>query len=155
MPAARWGSVAAALVLAVAGCSDDADSSSSTTASTAPTPTFVGDGSAFCNAMLNVGQIAGAQGATAQQNLEANERLVAQLDEAQANAPADAPPDFESLIDDYRLATAAIFEAKGDVQKAFKALEEDAPDVVARLGSATSHKEAFDFLVERCGINQP
>ena len=155
MLAVRWGGVAAALVLAVAGCSDDADSSSSTTASTAPTPTFVGDGSAFCNAMLNVGQIAGAQGATAQQNLEANERLVAQLDEAQANAPADAPPDFEALIDDYRLATAAIFEAKGDVAKAFKALEEDAPDVVARLGSPTSHKEAFDFLVERCGINQP
>jgi hypothetical protein len=154
VPAARWGAAAAALVLALAGCSDDSDSSDSTT-STAPTPTFVGDGSAFCNAMLNVGQSPGAQGAPPQEVLVANQQLVEQLDEAQANTPADAPADFDALLDDYRTATAAIFDAKGDVAKAFEALDEEHPDVVARLGSSTSHQEAYDFLVERCGINAP
>jgi hypothetical protein len=152
---ARGGAAAVALLLAVAGCSDGESSSDTTTTSTAPTPTFVGDGSPFCNAMLNVGQVAGAEGASAQQVLAANQQLVEQLDEAQANTPADAPADFDALIDDYRTATTAIFDAKGDVAKAFKALEDEHPDVVARLGSSTSHQEAYDFLVERCGINQP
>jgi hypothetical protein len=155
VPAARWGAVAVALVLAVAGCSGDSDSSSDTTTSTAPTPTFVGDGSPFCNAMLNVGQISGAEGAQPNEVLAANQQLVEQLDEAQANTPADAPADFDALLDDYRTATAAIFDAKGDVAKAFEALGEEHPDVVARLGSSTSHQEAYDFLVERCGINAP
>ena len=156
MRGARGGAAAIALVLVlvVAACSDS-DSSSDTTTSTAPTPTFVGDGSPFCNAMLKVGQVAGAEGASAQQVLAANQQLVEQLDEAQANTPADAPADFDALVDDYRAATTAIFEAKGDVAKAFKALEDEHPDVVARLGSSTSHQDAYDFLVERCGINQP
>jgi hypothetical protein len=155
MRVVRRGAVALALLLAGASCSSDTESPASTTASTAPAPTFVGDGSPFCNAMLSVGQVGGAQGATAQQVLAANEQLVAHLDEAQANTPADAPADFDALIDDYRAATAAIFEAGGDVRKAFEALEAEQPDVVFRLGSETSHKEAYDFLVERCGINAP
>ena len=150
----RWGAAAAALaVVAIAGCSGDGESPATT--STAPTPTFMGDGSAFCNAMLSVGQIAGAEGASAQEVLDANEQLVSQLDEAQANTPADAPADFEALVDDYRVATDAIFKADGDIDKAFEALQRDDPDVYARLGSDTSHQEAYDFLVERCGINPP
>ena len=155
MRAGRWGAAAVVVLLAASGCSDDSGSSSDTTASTAPTPTFVGDGSRFCNAMLKVGQVAGAEGASAQQVLAANERLVEQLDEAQANTPADAPADFDALLDDYRVATTAIFDARGDVAKAFEALEEEQPEVVARLASSTSHQDAYDFLVERCGINQP
>ena len=152
---ARWGTVAAAVAIAAASCSSDADTASTTTESTAPTPTFVGDGSAFCNAMLDLGQVSGAEGATPKQVLAANQQLVAQLDEAQANTPADAPADFDALIDDYRVAATAIFDAKGDVAEAFAALQEEAPDVVARLGSSSSHEEAYDFLVARCGINPP
>jgi hypothetical protein len=145
----------AVLVLALAACSDDDGSSPSTTASTAPTPTFVGDGSPFCDAMLNLGQVRGAQGATPQQVLAANQELVAQLDEAQANTPPDAPPDFDALLDDFRIASTAIFDAGGDVEKAFEALEAAEPDVVARLGSPSSHPEAYGFLTERCGIDRP
>jgi hypothetical protein len=153
---ARGGARAAALValIAIAACSGDSEPAADTTSSTAPTPTFVGDGSSFCNAMLNVGQVAGAQGASAQQVLESNQQLVEQLDEAQANTPADAPADFDALVDDYRVATRAIFDAKGDVAKAFEALQAEHPEVVARLGSSSSHAEAYEFLVERCGINQ-
>ena len=146
---------AAALVLAMGACTDDSSSSSSTTTSTAPTPTFEGDGSPFCDAMLAVGQISGAQGAPPAEVLETNRQLAAHLDEAQVNTPADAPPDFEALIDDYRAAIAAIFDAEGDLDEAFRALEAAHPDVVARLGSSTSHEEAYAFLVERCGINPP
>ena len=153
--AVRWAAAAVALGLVLAGCSDDSDSSSSTTASTAPTPTFKGDGSPFCNAMLKVGQVAGAEGATPKQVLAANEQLIAQLDEAQANTPPDAPADFDALIDDYRAATKAISDAKGDVEKAFKALAVQDKQLVGRLGSAASHQAAFDFLVARCGINPP
>ena len=152
MRAVRWGAIA---LLAVAACSGDDSSSSSATASTAPTPTFMGDGSPFCNAMLGVGQVAGAQGATPAQVVEANRQLVAHLDEAQANTPSDAPPDFDALIDDYRLATTAIFDARGNVEAAFEKLEAEHPDVVARLASSSSHEEAYTFLVERCGINAP
>ena len=146
--------LAVALVAAPAACTDDSGGAvdgSSSTSSTAPTPTLTGDGSAFCDAMLAIGQVGGAAGATREQVLEANQELIGHLDEAQANTPSDAPPDFEALLDDYRLATQAIFEADGDVAAAFEALEEEHPDVVARLGSSTSHKEAYDFLIERCG----
>ena len=152
MRAVRCG--AFALLLVVGACTDDSGNASDTP-STAPTPTFKGDGSPFCNAMLRVGQVAGAEGATPQQVLEANEQLVANLDEAQANTPPDAPPDFDALLDDYRLATTAIFDARGDVRAAFTALQQAHPDVVARLRSPSSHKAAYDFLVDRCGINAP
>jgi hypothetical protein len=154
--ALRWGAVL--LVLAAAACSDDdgdAAPPTSTTASTAPTPTFTGDGSAFCTAMLALGQVAGADGATPADVVAANQQLVAQLDEAQANTPEDAPPDLGSLLDDYRIASEAIGAAKGDVEAAFEALGVEHPDVVARLGSSSSHEEAYSFLVERCGINAP
>jgi len=151
---ARWGAVA--LLLAVAACSEDGgDRSSETTESTVPTPTFTGDGSAFCDAMLAVGQVAGADGASPEDVLKSNAALVAHLDEAQANTPADAPADFDALLDDYRVASQAISAAAGDVAKAFAALEQEHPDVVARLGSSTSHQEAYTFLVDRCGISAP
>jgi hypothetical protein len=41
------------------------------------------------------------------------------------------------------------------VEQAFEALEQEAPEVVQRLGSSTSHEEAYNFLVERCGITAP
>jgi len=105
--------------------------------------------------MLGVGQVGGDAGATPEAVLEANDRLVAFLDEAQASTPADAPADFDALLDDYRAATEAIAEAEGDVDAAFAALERTAPEVVQRLGSSTSHQAAYDFLVDRCGITQP
>ena len=154
----RAARVGLALVLClVAACSDDGGGDDEdgapilTTASTAPTPTIEGDGTRFCEAMLAVGRVQGAAGATKQQVVEANEDLVTRLDEAQANTPGDAPADFEALLDDYRLATDAIFEARGDVAKAFEALERDHPEAYRRLGSSTSHQEAYAFLVERCG----
>ncbi len=150
--AARW---AAALgLLVVAACSDDGGAdgdAATTTESTAPTPTIEGDGTAFCDAMLAVGRVQGASGASPDDVLASNQELVGHLDEAQANTPGDAPADFEALLDDYRLASEAISAAEGDVAEAFASLERDHPDVVARLGSSTSHAEAYAFLVDRCG----
>jgi hypothetical protein len=105
--------------------------------------------------MLGVGQIQRGADATAEEVLAENERLIDLLGEAQVNTPEDAPPDFDSLLDDYRLATQAITDAEGDVDAAFAALERDAPEVVGRLGSSTSHAEAYEFLVDRCGISAP
>ena len=153
---------ALALLLAVAGCTDDGGdqtapptTAASTTASTAPTPTLTGDGTAFCDAMLGVGQVAGAEGATPEEVLATTEELTQHLDEAQVNTPEDAPTDFDSLLDDYRLAIEAIVAAEGDVEAAFAALAEEDPEVVGRLGSSTSHAEAYAFLVDRCGIEAP
>jgi hypothetical protein len=149
--------LAVALALCVAACSSDAGDEDDdtapilTTASTVPTPTIEGDGTSFCAAMLAVGRVQGAAGASPEEIVEANEDLVDHLDEAQANTPGDAPADFDALLDDYRLATEAIFEADGDVVEAFEALEREHPDVHRRLGSPTSHQEAYEFLVERCG----
>jgi hypothetical protein len=101
--------------------------------------------------MLGVGQVAGAEGATPEEVLASTEELAERLGEAEANTPADAPADFAALIDDYDLAIAAILAAEGDVDAAFEALGEEHPDVVERLGSSTSHEEAYAYLVERCG----
>lgn len=154
----RAGRVAVALVVCVAaacsGGGDDADDDTApilTTASTIPTPTIEGDGTRFCEAMLAVGRTPGAAGATPQEVVDANREMIDHLDEAQANTPSDAPPDFEALLDDFRLAAEAIFEADGNVVEAFEAIERDHPDVHARLASPTSHEAAYDFLVERCG----
>jgi hypothetical protein len=159
VPVARWGAVIV-LLAALASCSSDADpdeegGDTTTTESTVPTPTITGDGSAFCEAMLAVGRVAGANGASTDEVLAANEELVRHLDEAQTNTPSDAPPDFDSLLDDYRLAAEAIFAAEGDVAAAFDALGEDHPEVVDRLASSTSHADAYAFLVDRCGIAAP
>ncbi len=153
---ARWGAVV--VLLAAAACSSDDPEDGgapTTTASTVPTPTITGDGTAFCDSMLAIGRVAGATGATPAEVLAANEVLVGHLDEAQANTPADAPADFDALIDDYRLAAEAIFAAEGDVAAAFEALGEEHPEVVDRLGSSTSHADAYAFLVDRCGIDAP
>jgi hypothetical protein len=143
------------LVLGLLACSSDEGTAPTTTAptttSTVPTPTLTGDGTPFCDAMLGVGQIAGAEGATPEEVLASTNALAARLDDAQATTPEDAPPDFDALLDDYRLAIEAIRDADGDVEVAFAALGEEQPEVVARLGSSTSHEEAFAFLVERCG----
>ena len=115
----------------------------------------MGDGSAFCDAMLAVGQIERSAGATPAEVLAENEELQAHLDEAQANTPAEAPPDFDALLDDYRVASLAIAAAEGDVEAAFEALERDDPDVVTRLGSSSSHADGYQFLVDRCGVAAP
>lgn len=158
---------AAALALALAACAPDDEvspnpgASSTTTAppgsTVAPATTFpvTGDDSAFCDAMLGLGRIGGDPTATPDQVLADNQVLVTLLDEAQANTPGDAPPDLDSLIDDYRAASQALVAAGGEVEAAFAALQRDAPDVVARLGSSSSHVEAYDFLVARCGITAP
>lgn len=157
-----FGAVAVALLMvaALGGCSDDdepqaAGSTTTTVDPDASTPTFVGDGSPFCDAMLGVGQVGRDENATAAEVLEDNERLVGFLDAAEAVVPADAPAGFDALLADYRTAAAAITTAEGDVTAAFAALEAEAPEVVERLGSSDSHAAAFAFLVERCGISAP
>lgn len=154
--------LAAALLAAAAlgACTDDdapqaAGSTTTTVDPDASTPTFVGDGSAFCDAMLGVGQVGRDENATAAEVLADNERLVGFLDDAEAAVPADAPSGFGALLADYRTAAAAITAAAGDVPAAFAALEAEAPEVVERLGSSESHAAAFAFLVERCGITAP
>ncbi|MEQ1786414.1 MAG: hypothetical protein ABL966_05130, partial [Acidimicrobiales bacterium] len=143
---------------AIGGCggSDDDDARTTTTVDPdATTPSFVGDGSAFCDAMLGVGQIGSSADAAPAEVLADNEELLALLDDAQANTPTDAPPDFDALLDDYRAASQAIAVAGGDVEAAFATLEQESPEVFARLSSSTSHEAGFTFLVERCGITTP
>lgn len=105
--------------------------------------------------MLGVGRVGGSAAATPEQTLRDNEELAALLDEAQVNTPEDAPRDFDVLLDDYRAASQAIATAGGDTEAAFAKLAEESPAVVRRLGSADSHAAAYDFLVERCGIERP
>lgn len=149
--------IAAAICVAAACSSDDGGGEDGdvapvlTTVSTVPTPTIEGDGTRFCEAMLAVGRVQGAAGATPEQVVEANRELVGHLDEAQANTPSDAPPDFEALLDDFRLAAEAIFEADGNVVEAFESLKGEHPEVHRRLGSPTSHMAAYQYLIERCG----
>jgi hypothetical protein len=147
----RWRVAALGLLLVAGACSDDGGGGDAATESTIPTPTIEGDGTAFCDAMLAVGRVQGANGSSPQEVLASTEELLGHLDQAQANTPSDAPPDFDSLLDDYRLAAEAISDARGDVTKAFAALEASHADVVARLRSSSSHAEAFAFLLERCG----
>jgi hypothetical protein len=158
VPAARALTVALALTFALAACSDgDEGATASTTASTtstAPTPTFAGDGSAFCDAMLAIGKVERSADSTPAEVLAANEELLGHLDDAEASAPADAPTDLASLLADYRLAAEAITAADGDVERAFTVLGEESPDVVQRLSSSSSHADAYDFLVDRCGISE-
>lgn len=156
-----------AAALATAACSGDDDAtpttSPATTTSTVPSPSTsttsttssTGDGSPFCAAMLGIGQIGGDAESAPEQVLADNQALAALLDEAQANTPEDSPPDLDALIDDYRAASQAIVDAGGDVEAAFAALQLEAPDVVARLGSSTSHEDAYAFLVDRCGVSVP
>jgi hypothetical protein len=138
------------VLLVAAGCSGDSDGEAAVT-TTVPTPTIAGDGTPFCDAMLAVGRAPGANGASPEEVLAANTMLAAHLDQAQANTPPDAPPDFDRLLDDYRLASEAISQTAGDVAEAFASLEAEHPEVVARLASSTSHAEAYRFLVARCG----
>lgn len=152
--------VAFALVACTADDQTNPDLGASTsdpapTVASEPTVPVTGDGSAFCDAMLAVGRIGGDPEATPDQVLADNQVLATLLDEAQASTPADAPSDLDALIDDYRTASQAIVAAGGDVEAAFVALQRDAPDVVARLGSSSSHVEAYDFLVARCGMVAP
>ncbi len=144
-------------LLVVVGCSTTDDDptfsgKATTTETSAPTPTFTGDGSSFCDAMLGVGKVERQAGDTRAQVMADNEELMSLLDEAQANTPEDAPPDFDLLLDDYRAAALAIAASGGDVDKAFEALTADSPAVVRRLGSSRSHQPAYEFLVERCGF---
>lgn len=147
----------AIVVLAACAGGDDAGSAGVSTAvdSGATTPTFVGDGSAFCDAMLGVGQVERSVEDTPEDVLAENDLLLGHLDAAQANAPSDAPPDFDALLEDYRVASLAIAASGGDVAAAFVRLEEEDPEVFERLGSSTSHAEAYAFLVSRCGIAAP
>lgn len=105
--------------------------------------------------MISVGKIGGKADATPEEILADNQRLAGLLDEAQTNTPEDAPADFDALLDDYRATSEAIRDADGDVDAAFAALAEDAPDVIQRLSSSKSHPGAYDFLVDRCGIARP
>ena len=148
----RVGAMVLAVVVVAAGCSgsDDGDDAATSTTEREATTTsveVVGDGSPFCDAMIALGQI--GMGATAEDVLAANEELVGLLDEAQANTPADAPSDLDALIDDYRAASDAIAEHEGDLDAAYESLS---PDVVARLSANDSHPEAYEFLVDRCGL---
>ena len=144
---------------AMAACSGDdpevESSSAETTETTAPTPTFVGDGSAFCDAMLGIGQIDRPPGSTPEDVLEGNAQLAAIVEEALATVPEDAPADVDALLADYLTATEAIAAAGGDVDAAFATLEVQSPGVVDRLGSSSSHQEGYDFLIDRCGISAP
>jgi hypothetical protein len=137
--------------LAVGACSGGDDSRAVETTTTTEAVVPVGDGSAFCDAMIAVGQVS-PQGETPAEVLAATNALAAQLDEAEASLPEDSPVDLAALLDDYRVAVTAINAAGGDITKAYAALP---ADVVARLGSATSHEKGYDYLVERCGIAAP
>ena len=60
--------------------------------------------------------------------------------------PDGAPADVESLFDDYRAIAVAIGGAGGDIDAAYAALQEDQPELVARLFNATAHLRGLRLL---------
>ena len=163
-PAACLGLAAAAL----AACGGDAEEpaistvapsdgsvdvgESTTTSSTEPaTPTTL-DQSPFCVAIRGLDDLGTeVDDPTPEQVLSDAEAFLDLLAEAQVNAPEDAPPALEALIDDWRAITEAIGRAAGDVDAAYAALAQEQPDLYARLGDPDAHREAFEFFATRCG----
>jgi hypothetical protein len=137
----------------------------SVTSSSTPSPTggLPGDGGSapgpgaagpFCSSIAGIQGLGAdeAAGATPEQVLAQNEAMLDLLDEASANVPEGAPADVESLFDDYRTIAVAIGSAGGNVEAAYAAIEQDEPDLAARLFNPTAHLPAFEFFANHCGI---
>ena len=110
--------------------------------------------SPFCTTIQSL-QGLGAGGATTgapEQVLAQNEAMLDLLDEAAASVPEGAPADVESLFDDYRAIAVAIGGAGGNIDAAYAAIQEDQPELAARLFNATAHLPAFEFFARHCGI---
>jgi hypothetical protein len=146
------------MVAACSGGGDKkADGDAATNDTTADTEVVL-DQSPFCVAIRSLeamGTEPDAGDGTPAAVLTQNEQLVALLDEATASAPADAPGDVQAFLDDYQVLSDAITVAAGDTEAAFATLSTDQPELMARLGAADAHKEAFTFFAERCGTAPP
>lgn len=176
VPSRRRLSCAVALVVtllagaglgACGGGADDATaettlSSDPSAPTTAPGGGLPGDGDPvgpvqpgpFCTSIQAL-QGLGDGGATTgapEQVLAQNEAMLDLLDEAAASVPAGAPADVESLFDDYRAIAVAIGGAGGDIDAAYAALQEQQPEVAARLYNESAHLVAFEYFANNCGI---
>jgi hypothetical protein len=128
------------------------DTSSSTTTTTGPVGTITPG--PFCASIASL-QGLGTGGATAggpEEVLAQNEAMLDLLDEATATVPDGAPADVEALFDDYRAIAVAIGGAGGDIDAAYATIQEQQPELAARLFNETAHLPAFEFFVNHCGI---
>lgn len=116
------------------------------------------DQTSFCvaiRALEALGSADATAAGTPAEVLAQNSRLAELIDEAAANAPADAPADVQHLVDDYVVLSDAIAAAGGDSEAAMATLRTEEPELVARFSRADAHKEAFTFFAERCGTAPP
>ncbi|MGK2949575.1 MAG: hypothetical protein ACSLFP_13445 [Acidimicrobiales bacterium] len=157
-------------VAGTAGCSDSDDAAISSTTTTAPpgateaprtTVLTVpegprpGAGSTFCTSMLRVGQLNPGPDAAPDDVLALTEELLDLLGEAQANTPEGSPPAIDVLLDDFRAVATSLFDAGGDVDAAYAALETSNPEAFARFSTEGARDEAYAFLTVHCGTTPP
>lgn len=154
-----------------AGCSDGGDGDAVPSTSTAVAPEATGPprttlltvpdgprpgaGSTFCTSMLRLGQLNPGPEAAPDEVLALTEQLLDLLGEAQANTPEDAPPAIDVLLDDFRVVATALFDAGGDVEAAYAALESTDPEAFARFSTEGARDEAYAFLTVHCGTTPP
>lgn len=146
--------------LAACGGGDDASKGDGSTDDEAATVTTEDprDQSPFCvaiRALEAMGSDDAAVAGTPAEVLAQNAQLTELIDEADANAPADAPADVQSLIDDYAAFADAIDAAAGDRDAAIATLTTDDPELLARFAQADAHGEAFTFFAQRCATAPP
>ena len=92
---------------------------------------------------------------SAPQVLAQNERLAGFIEVLAANRPQDAPDAVDALVADYRVLSAAIVDANGDIEAAFAVLDAEDPELSIRLGLPDSYHDAVVFFADRCGTALP
>lgn len=152
--------IGTAALAACGAAGDDASKGGGSTDDQAATVTTEDplDQSPFCvaiRALEALGSDKVAVAGTPAEVLDQNSQLAELIDEAAANAPADAPADVQSLVDDYGAFSDAVAAAAGDRDAAIATLTTDEPELLARFAQADAHGEAFTFFAERCGTAPP
>jgi hypothetical protein len=109
----------------------------------------------FCTSVQGIQNLGagGSETGAPEEVLAQNEAMLDLLDEATATVPAGAPADVESLFDDYARIAEAIGEAAGDIDAAYAAIQEQEPELAARLFNPTAHLPAFEYFSNHCGIS--
>jgi len=121
----------------------------------APAPIF---DTPFCEAARGLdalGREPAPADRSAQEVLAQTERLAGFIEVLAANRPDDAPDAVDALVADYRILSAAIVDAKGDIEAAFAVLDAEEPELTVRLGLPDSYQDAVAFFADRCGTSIP
>lgn len=161
--------VAAVVLVGAAGCgSGGGDDSTDRAVATTPGGSVDGDSTTtvpaplydtpFCEAARGLdalGREPAPADRSAQEVLAQTERLAGFIEVLAATRPGDAPAAVDALVEDYRILSAAIVDAEGDIEAAFAVLDAEDPELSVRLGLPDSYHEAVVFFADRCGTSIP